>query len=115
MYKKITVLIQSDPRKSHRPCEGIRLALGMASGGHPVSVLLAQKGMFVLYRDREDWVDEDRLEKFLSILDDFSPIFFADEASTAEAEPAKMDREIHLLSKTEFALKIAEADCLFIF
>lgn len=115
MYKKITVLIQSDPRESHRPCEGIRIALGLASGGHPVSVLLAQKGVLVLSRDREDWVDEERLEKFLSVLDDFSPVFFADETSTAEAQPAKMDREIHLLPKTKFALKIAEADCLFIF
>lgn len=113
--KKVAVLVQSDPRISHRACEGIRIALGLAASGHQVSVLLADKGALVLSAETDDFVDADHLEKFLAVLKDFVPAFYMDETSAAGSSASKRDCEIVLLSKEALASKIAEADTFFRF
>ncbi len=115
LEKKVVVLIQSDPLTSHRACEGLRIALGLVASGHELSVLLAGKGVCLLEEEKDDFVDEDRLEKFLAVLKTFVPVFFIDEASVAESAYSKLDHETVFLSKEALALKIAGADTFFRF
>lgn len=117
MHKKIVVLIQSGPLVNHRACEGIRIALGLISSEHQVTVLLTRQGLGILREDKTDFVDEDRLTHFLSAFEGFSDVFFVDAASceacgfSAEVE----DSGAEFLSQEACALKIAAADCFFTF
>lgn len=115
MHKKIVVHIQSDPRLSHRTCEGIRIALGLLSSEHKVSVLLAKQALRILQEDKTDFVDEERLEHFLSAFEGFSDIFFVDTASNQASDFSIADEEVAFLSQEACALKIATADCFFTF
>ncbi len=115
MKKRAIILIDSNPRKTHLPCEGLRIALGLASSGHHVSVILAHHGIHVLSEETDDFIDEDRLLTFLPALKDAVPIFSVDEESVGEQDLSEIDCEVALLSKEAIASNIAEADCFFRF
>jgi len=113
--KKIVVRIQSDPRTNHRACEGIRIALGLAASDHQVSVLLTKQAVHILQDDKTDWVDEERLEHFLSAFEAFPNRIFVDTDSAATRE-ILVEEEIAVpLSPEACAKKIAQADCFFNF
>ena len=42
MGLSILVLIQSNPLKTHRPTEGLRIALGLSTGSASVTVVFAR-------------------------------------------------------------------------
>jgi len=65
MASSIVVVIRGDPRTSHRPVEALRIALGLASGEHDVTVVLADESPRLLATDADDVVDVDILEKYL--------------------------------------------------
>ncbi|MFQ5588807.1 MAG: hypothetical protein ACE5F7_08200 [Nitrospiria bacterium] len=113
--KNIAVFIQSDPRASHRACEGIRIALGLASSGHTVSVLLSGQGALVLSRDTDDFVDEDHLNKFLAVLNGFIPAFYLDETRVTKNTDLRIDYRTVWISKKVLASKITEAEVFFSF
>lgn len=61
----ITLVIREDPRKSRRPVEALRIALGLAAGENPVTVVLMGPAVQLLAEETEDIVDVDILEKYL--------------------------------------------------
>lgn len=65
MAKHVVVVIQEDPRKTHRPVEALRIALGLRAGSHMTTVVLLGEATRLLSEDRDDIVDEDILEKYL--------------------------------------------------
>lgn len=65
MASTITVVVREDPRKSHRPVEALRIALGLAAGEHDVTVVLLNEAPLLLTDDTEDIVDVEILEKYL--------------------------------------------------
>ena len=65
MAKNIAVVIQEDPRKTHRPVEALRIALGLAAGSHTATVVLLGEAARLLSDDTDDIVDVDILEKYL--------------------------------------------------
>ncbi len=65
MAKNIAVVIQEDPRKTHRPVEALRIALGLIAGSHPTTVILLGEAIRLLSEDTDDIVDADILEKYL--------------------------------------------------
>lgn len=65
MAKKIAVVIQDDPRKTHRPVEALRIALGLAAGSHETTVVLLGPAFRLLSDDTDEVVDLDILEKYL--------------------------------------------------
>lgn len=115
MHKKVVIIIQSDPRISHRPCEGIRIALGLVASEHHVSILLIKKAVHLLAPDKTDFVDEEHLEHFLSAFENFPVIFFIDAASYVRCDFPVEETGAVLLSQAAGAEKIAAADCFFTF
>lgn len=65
MAKNIAVVIQEDPRKTHRPVEALRIALGLAAGSHTTTVVLLGEAARLLSEEIDDIIDVDILEKYL--------------------------------------------------
>ncbi len=65
MAKKIAVVIREDPRKTHRPVEALRIALGLVAGTHDTTVVLLNEAIRLLSEDLDDIVDMEILEKYL--------------------------------------------------
>lgn len=65
MAKTIALVIQEDPRKTHRPVEALRIALGLVAGSHTTTVVLLGEAIRLLSDDVDDIVDVDILEKYL--------------------------------------------------
>ena len=65
MAKTVAVVIQEDPRKTHRPVEALRIALGLVSGSHITTVVLLHGATRLLSEETEDVIDVDILEKYL--------------------------------------------------
>ena len=65
MAKNVAVIIQEDPRKTHRPVEALRIALGLVAGSHTTTVVLLGEAVRLLSKDTDDIIDVDILEKYL--------------------------------------------------
>jgi len=111
---KIVCLIQSDPMGSHRAVEGIRIALGLASGEHDVTVILTGDAPRLLGPEmEEDGVDGDLARKFLPMLTMFVPTIFIDAASAIDC--SKSDYATATLSRDEIAGHVAATERLLVF
>ncbi len=104
------VLIQSNPEISHRPCEGIRIALGLAAGGHEVTVILSGDAARLLSPDVEELVDGDLTVKFLEGLKEFIPAFHVREDSGIDLGSPPSPYTISLISDDAISEKIATAN-----
>ncbi len=107
---KVVLIVRSNPEESHRACEGIRVALGLASGEHEVELILADQAPLLLTSDLHDYVDGELAEKFLMTLKEFIPCFYVDCESGVDLSDS--DDVIHRLSRDEIAKKIATSDLL---
>ena len=65
MSKTIALVIQEDPRVTHRPVEALRIALGLVAGSHHTTVVLLGEARRLLSEDIDEIVDVDILEKYL--------------------------------------------------
>jgi hypothetical protein len=65
MAKNIAVVIQEDPRKSHRPVEALRIALGLLAGSHMTTVILLGEAARLLWDSTDEIIDFDILETYL--------------------------------------------------
>jgi hypothetical protein len=65
----ILLIVESDPRTSHRPAEAIRIAAGIAAWKN-VAVHLCLRGPapFLLSGDPEEIIDGDSLHEYLPVL-----------------------------------------------
>ena len=115
MTYKVVVLIRSNPKESHRAGEGIRIALGLASGDHEVEVILADQAPLLLTAELDEYIDGELTEKFLSTLKEFIPTFYIEERSAKEVDLTDSNYGMVLLSTDEIAAKIAAADHFAVF
>lgn len=65
MAKNVAVIIREDPRKTHRPVEALRIALGLVAGSHVTTVILLGEAVRLISDDTDDVIDVDILEKYL--------------------------------------------------
>lgn len=65
MAKNVAVVIQEDPRKTHRPVEALRIALGLSAGSHMTTVVLLGEAARLLGDETDDILDIEILEKYL--------------------------------------------------
>lgn len=61
----IVLIIRQDPRTSALPVEALRIALGLAAGENPITVVLMGPAVQLLAEDTDEIVDIDILEKYL--------------------------------------------------
>ncbi|WP_455371734.1 DsrE family protein [Petrachloros mirabilis] len=64
MSKRVAVIIEEDPLKSHRPVEALRIALGLCAGDHETTVVLLGNAPILITDEIDDVVDVDILEKY---------------------------------------------------
>jgi len=77
------VVIQTDPTKSHRAVEALRIALGLGSHneGQDISVILCGRAPHLLAEDTGDIVDAEILDKHLPVFIEWgTPFFIATDA-----------------------------------
>lgn len=115
MIRSVVVLIRSNPETSHRAVEGVRIALGLASGEHEVDVILTGRAPLLLTPDMDGLVDGELAEKFLSTLQEFIPAFYIDQESAKGIDLSGNDYKTVPLSKQEIAEKIAGAQRFAVF
>ncbi|MBM4126131.1 MAG: hypothetical protein FJ247_02125 [Nitrospira sp.] len=103
MAKTVIVIIQEDPRRTHRPVEALRIALGLVAGSHHTTVILLGESVRLLYENVDDIIDVDILEKYLPSIEHLEIPFIlqskTDRASIREEFHTQYisDDEIHAL------------------
>lgn len=85
MTKTIAVVIQEDPRTTHRPVEALRIALGLVAGSHATTVVLLGEAFRLLSEDKDDIVDVDILEKYLPSIKHLAMLFVLPETTNRSA------------------------------
>ena len=81
MAKKVAVVIREDPRKTHRPVEALRIALGLVAGTHDTTVVLLNDAVRLLSEDVDDLIDAEILEKYLPSIEHLEiPFLVQDQA-----------------------------------
>lgn len=81
MAKNVAVVIQEDPRKTHRPVEALRIALGLASGSHVTTVVLLGEAARLLGDETDDILDVEILEKYLPAIEQLEIPFILQDTS----------------------------------
>ena len=116
MPPTITVVIRDDPRTSHRPVEGLRIALGLSTGSNPLTVILLDEAIRLLAPEdeRDEIVDDDILEKHLPALKELGLPFVVREGATS---PASVDEgfPVREVPPAHIASLISESDRVLVF
>ena len=81
MAKQVAVIIREDPRKTHRPVEALRIALGLVGGEHQTTVVLLGEAVRLISDDTDDVVDVDILEKYLPSIEQLEIPFVVEAAA----------------------------------
>lgn len=81
MAKNIAIVIQEDPRKTHRPVEALRIALGLAAGSHVTTVVLLGEAVRLLGDETDDILDVEILEKYLPTIEQIEIPFILQDTS----------------------------------
>ena len=110
------VVIQTDPTKSHRAVEALRIALGLGSHneGQDISIILCDRAPHLLAQDTGDIVDEEILDKHLPVFIEWgTPFFIATDADTPHQYTA--DIVTKPITPAELAAALESADRALIF
>ncbi len=94
----IVVVIRDDPRKTHRPVEALRIALGLGSGENPLSVVLLNEAPLLLTSQDEEIIDGEILEKYLPSLKQMGTLFFVEPSARSrfDLDDGLNDKELPL-------------------
>jgi hypothetical protein len=79
--KRIAIIIGDDPRKTHRPVEALRIALGLSAGDHDTTVVLLGPASILLTDEIDDVVDVEILEKYRPSFQQLAVPFLLEEES----------------------------------
>jgi sulfur relay (sulfurtransferase) DsrF/TusC family protein len=101
MSKSIAVVIQEDPRKTHRPVEALRIALGLVAGSHATTVVLLGEAHRLLSDDLDDIVDVDILEKYLPSVEQLEIPFLLQ----SETDRSLIRKEFSVRYETDEAIR----------
>lgn len=110
MLNHILIILREDPTITHRPVEGLRIALGLSTGTTPLTILLLGKACFLITENAlEDVVDAEILEKHLPVIQDLGiPIIVP--KSSREDFDFDPDFTVIEASFQEIQEKIAQSD-----
>jgi len=115
MANSILVLIKSNPLESHRPVEAIRIALGLVSGEHTVTVVLLNQAPLLLSNDTEDLIDGDLLQKYLPTFKELGQTFFVEENALKAHLPKGSGYSIQTISFDKIVGLLQQASRFLIF
>jgi len=113
---KTLVVIQTDPTKSHRAVEALRITLGLGSHneGRDITVLLCGRAPYLLSEDGGEIVDGEILEKHLPVFVEWgTPFFIATDAETPHRYFADVVTKPITLAEISAALQTADRVLIF--
>ena len=110
----IAVVIRDDPRKTHRPVEGLRIALGLSTGPNPLTVILLDHASLLLTEEPDDLVDGDILEKHLPAIKELE-LQFVVPTGTRTRLSFDADLRIREASNAEIAGLIGQSNRVLVF
>ena len=113
MAKNLAVVIQEDPRKSHRPVEALRIALGLASGSHMTTVVLLGEAVCLLGDEIDDIRDVEILEKYLPMIEQLEIPFILRDA--LDQIPVRDEFSIRRENDETINHFVRSTDCALIF
>ena len=113
MSKTVAVVIQEDPRKTHRPVEALRIALGLVAGSHRMTVVLLGESVRLLHENVDDIIDVDILEKYLPSVEQLEIPFVLQ--SETNRTPIREEFHIGYSSDEDIRKLIASADRTLVF
>lgn len=113
MAKNIAVVIQEDPRKSHRPVEALRIALGLASGSHITTVVLLGEAVRLLGDETDDVLDIEILEKYLPAIEQLEIPFILQD--TPEQRSVRNEFSIRREADETISSFVRSMDCALVF
>jgi len=113
MAKNIAVVIQEDPRKTHRAVEALRIALGLASGSHMTTVVLLGEAAHLLANETDDILDVEILEKYLPAVEHLEIPFILEDRPDLVA----VRDEFSIRRETDEAINsfLKSLDCVLVF
>lgn len=113
MAKNVAVVIQEDPRKTHRPVEALRIALGLTAGSHVTTVILLGEAFRLLSQDVDDIIDVDILEKYLPSIEQLEMPFILQTTTTRSG----VRDEFNTRYETDKSIRsfIQSMDCALVF
>jgi sulfur relay (sulfurtransferase) DsrF/TusC family protein len=113
MAKNIAVVIQEDPRKTHRPVEALRIALGLVAGAHTTTVVLLGEAFRLLTEETDDIIDVDILEKYLPSIKQLKIPFLLQQ--TASSLQVRDEFNIQRESDVVITAFVQSMDCALVF
>ena len=113
MAKNLAVVIQEDPRKSRRPVEALRIALGLASGSHMTTVVLLGEAVRLLGNETDDLHDGEILEKYLPAVERLEIPFILSDAS--HQTPVRDEFSVRRENNETINSFVQSMDCTFVF
>lgn len=113
MAKKVAIVIQEDPRITHRPVEALRIALGLVAGSHITTVILLNEAVRLLTGDTDDIVDIDILEKYLPSIEHLDIPFILPQTFDLSSLSGKFS--VRCESEDVVAAVVQSMDCTLIF
>jgi len=111
--KHIAVVIQEDPRTTHRPVEALRIALGLVAGSHNTTVILLGEAVRLLTNDTDDIIDIDILEKYLPSIEQLEIPFIL--PKTFDMTTLSAEFYARCESEDSVAAVIQAMDCTLVF
>ncbi len=113
MAKKVAVVIQEDPRTTHRPVEALRIALGLVAGSHMATVILLGEAVRLLTADTDDIIDIDILEKYLPSIEQLDIPFILPQVF--DLSSLSGDFSVRCESEDTVAAVLRSMDCTLVF
>jgi hypothetical protein len=114
VHPSVVVVIRDDPRKTHRPVEALRIALGLSTGENPLTVVLLGQAPLLLGEDVDDIVDGEVLEKYLPSLKQLE-IPFVVQSGAQSSFSIDPDFKISDASPSQISALVAAADRVLVF
>lgn len=114
MGLSILVLIQSNPLETHRPTEGLRIALGLSTGSASVTVVLLGQARMLVSEESGDVVDGEILERHLPVIQELQIPIVVPEGSD-EAFPLDRDFALQEVSEPAISSLLCQADRVLVF
>jgi hypothetical protein len=114
--RRILVIVTGDPATSARPGEAIRIALGLGSGTHTVSVVLRGPAAGLLFPEAEESACADEIDKYLpSLGETLEPGFYVEQAALEGRALEDSDYRIIPIDVPGIGKLLAQADRFLVF
>jgi len=114
MSFNVVIVIQENPFTTHRPVEGLRIALGLSTGFPSLKIIILNQALVLLTDEVGEIMDGEILEKYMPTIQNLClPIFIARES--AKEFQLNLDLNISQVSPEHITTIIRQADRAIIF